>query len=270
MMPAKKKSDPNPIVQLKEYFLGVEVAGLSDLIQSNFSQKTIEEMLRKHMGFAVHKEPKKPAELIERAIIRNIDGRVCIPPTAFKKGMLTASLPVKSLKKTELRPALWVEGSSIPITYDEMVPRMDMVRLAGVSRTPDVRFRPMFTNWKARMIIGFSEVLKPETVIALLNKAGKVGVGEWRPERDGSFGTYKVVRNITDQKELKEVRKLCATPLTPLVIPEWAMDVELSPDVMRKIAASEESHSDEETASQAAFAEQENAKGRGRGKRASA
>jgi hypothetical protein len=248
MMPAKKtQNSSSPIPQQKEFFVGVEIAGTSDLIQSAFSQKTIEEMLRKHMGFSVHKEPKKPRDLIERAIIRNVKGDVCIPVMAIKKGMLTASLPIKSLKKTQLRPMLRVEGNAIPITYEEMVPRMDMVRLAGVSRTPDVRFRPMFTGWKARMIISFDDALKVETVIDLLNRAGKVGVGEWRPERDGTFGTYKVVRNIIDKKELDEVREACEPPLEPIRIPDWAMDEELSPDIMKKIAASEEAHSEEET-----------------------
>jgi len=249
-MPAKKTSktaeSSQPITRLQEFFVGLEIAGTSDLIQSAFSQKTIEEMLRKHMGFAVHKEPKKPRDLIERAIIRNVEGAVCIPPMAIKKAMLTASLPIKSLKKTQLRPQLRVEGNSLPITYDEMIPRMDMVRLAGVSRTPDVRFRPMFTGWKARMIISFDESLQIETVIDLLNRAGKVGVGEWRPERDGTFGTYKVVRNIKDEKELEEVRTICGPALEPIRIPEWAMDQALSPDIMKKIAASEEIHGQED------------------------
>jgi hypothetical protein len=235
----------SPIVTTKEFFIALEISGTQPLIQSAFSQKTIEEMLRKHMGFPVHKEPKRPRELIERATIRNMDGKVCIPPMAFKKGMLTASLPIKSLKKTQLRPSMWVEGGSIPITYSEMVPRMDMVRLAGINRTPDVRFRPSFLGWKARLIIGFDEMHQAETIVDLLNRAGRIGVGEWRPERDGTFGTYKVTRNITAKKEIDEIRKECAVQLVPITIPDWAMDAELTPDVMKKIAASEANHEED-------------------------
>ena len=52
-----------------------------------------------------------------------------------------------------------------------------------------------------------------QTVVDLLGRAGRVGVGEWRPEKDGTFGTYNVVRHITDPKEIAEVRKQCAPAL---------------------------------------------------------
>lgn len=239
------KASESPITKLNDSFVGVEVAG-SALIQNCFNQKAVEEMLRKHMGFEVKREPKKPRECIERATIRNMVEAVCMPPIGFKKGMLTAAAAGKSFKKTHLRQQIMIEGNSIPIQYERMVPRMDIVRLGGMTRTPDIRFRPMFENWTARMIITFSDAIQVESVIDLLNRAGKVGIGEWRPEKDGTFGTYEVTRNITDEKELDEVRKLCAPHLKPLVIPDWAMDAELTPEIMRKIAGSEQSHSEGE------------------------
>ena len=243
MAKAKKAAaSTSPVTKLPDYYIGLEIGG-DAIIQNCFSQKAVEEMLKKQMGFEVKREPKKPRECIERATIRNMVEAVCIPPIGFKKGMLTAATAAgKSFKKTHLRQQLFIEGNSIPITYERMVPRMDIVRLGGIARTPDVRFRPMFENWRARLIITYSDALKVESVIDLLTRAGKVGVGEWRPEKDGTFGTYKVLRNITDEKELEEVRELCSPQLKPLVIPDWAMDAELTPDVMAKIAASQKNH----------------------------
>lgn len=219
----------------KRFVLALEVTGTAPLIQNKFSQKAIEEMLRKHMGITVQREKKRPREIIENATIRNVAGRVCIPPTAFKKAMLTAAGGLKSLKKTQLRTQLFVLGQSIPITHEgDMVPRMDMVKTSGMSRTPDVRFRPQFDGWKARLRIEFDDVLSANTVVDLLSRAGSVGAGEWRPERDGTFGTFQVTRHISDPEEIAEVRAECAVELPRPQIPEWALDMEIDPEMLQQ------------------------------------
>lgn len=216
--------------------VALEIKGMAPLIQNNFSQKSVEQMLRKHMGFSVQRETKKPREVIEAATIRNVKGAVCLPPTGFKKAMLTASTQLKTLKKTQLRTSLFIEGNSIPITYEgEMVPRMDMVRTAGMNRTPDVRFRPSFNGWGARIVIQFSDTLSIQSVVDLLHRAGTVGVGEWRPEKDGTFGTFKVVRAIESVKEIDEVRASCEPQLVPLKIPDWALDADIDPALLAKV-----------------------------------
>lgn len=213
----------------------LEVEGTSSIIQNNFGQKAVEELLKKHMALSVQREKKKPREVLENAKIKNVDGRICIPPTAFKKAMLTASTLIKGMKKTQLRIQLFIYGLSIPITYSDEVPRMDMVRLAGIGRTPDVRFRPMFENWKARLAIQFADQLSIQSVVDLLNRAGRVGVGEWRPERDGTFGTFRVSRHISDPKEIEEVHRECSSSLISLKIPDWALDMDIDPTVLRKM-----------------------------------
>ena len=211
--------------------IALEVVGTAPLIQNCFCQKAMEQMLRKHMGLGVEREKKVPSEVVENATIRNVDGKVCIPPTAFKKAMLSASKMVK-LKKTDLRVSLYVEGQSIPIKFGKMTPRMDMVRTSGMNRTPDVRFRPEFADWSARLIIQFSETMQAASVVDLLDRAGSVGIGEWRPEKDGSFGTFSVNRNISTPAEIAEVHLACAVPLRGLQIPDWAMDVEFTPEML--------------------------------------
>jgi len=229
------------IEQQKIYSVCLEITGTAPLIQNKFSQKTIDEMLRKHMGLSQQKEKKIPSECIERATIKNEDGKVCIPPTAIKKAILSASIMVKGLKKTEIRASIFVDGSSIPIKYSRMVPQMDMVRTSGKGRTPDVRFRPRFEDWSARVIILFSEMIPVQTVVHLVHMAGNCGVGEWRPEKDGNFGTFVVTRNIMESKEIDEVRKDCRVMIPNLTIPDWAINAELSPEILAKIGAGESS-----------------------------
>lgn len=215
--------------------ISLEVEGTADLIQNRFSQKAVEEMLRKHMGISVQREKKKPREVLEDATIYNTDRRVCVPPTAFKLAMIAAAGQLKGLKKTELKTALFVVGNSVPITYREMLPRMDMTRLSGIGRTPDVRFRPSFQDWKARLTIQFGDTLSVETVVDLLNRAGRVGVGEWRPQRNGSHGTFKVSRHIDDPKEIGEIEAECSVSLVPLRIPTWALDLDIDPAILSEM-----------------------------------
>jgi hypothetical protein len=222
------------IEQRRVLEVALEVAGPS-LIQNSFSQKAVEEMLRKHMGISVQREKKKPRELLESAKIRNVEGRICVPPQAFKAAMVTGGTSqMKSLKKKALQTQLFVVGDSIPITYEREIPRMDITRLSGPGRTPDVRFRPEFENWKARMIIQFADVLSVASVVDLLHRAGTVGVCEWRPERNGTHGRFHVVRNITDAKEIEEVRTECEVPLVSLRIPDWALDMDIDPAMLQR------------------------------------
>lgn len=221
----------------REASLCVEIGGES-LIQNAFSQKAIEQMLRKHMGLSVQKEKKVPSKVIEAAIIRNVDDVVSMPVVAPKAAMLTASGALKTFekKKTQLKHTLFIQGHSLPVVFEKMIPRMDMVRTSGMSRTPDVRFRPEFRNWKIRMIIVYSDTLyEVETILDLLNRAGSVGIGEWRPEKMGTHGTFQITRSIQSPAEVAEVKAACAVMLRTPEIPAWAMDLEIDPEVLGKL-----------------------------------
>lgn len=67
-----------------------------------------------------------------------------------------------------------------------------MVRIA--LGTADIRYRGEFREWSADLAIRFNaSVLSAEQITNLFNMAGfGVGVGEWRPERSGSFGMFHV------------------------------------------------------------------------------
>jgi len=60
----------------------------------------------------------------------------------------------------------------------------------------DIRFRPDFREWKANVLIQYDGgVLKLNHIVDLLRRAGfGVGLGEWRPERGGQWGTFDVVK----------------------------------------------------------------------------
>jgi hypothetical protein len=60
--------------------------------------------------------------------------------------------------------------------------------------TADLRYRGEFWPWHARVLVRYNaRVLSAEQILNLINHAGfGVGVGEWRPERDGLNGVFHV------------------------------------------------------------------------------
>ncbi len=58
----------------------------------------------------------------------------------------------------------------------------------------DLRYRPEFREWSAQLEVTYvTSALTRDSVLSLLDAGGMgVGVGEWRPERDGDFGTYRI------------------------------------------------------------------------------
>lgn len=71
--------------------------------------------------------------------------------------------------------------------------REDMVRVGMGSA--DLRYRGEFKNWYMDLILEYnaSGDMSLEQIVNVINAGGYiVGIGEWRPERDGTFGKYHV------------------------------------------------------------------------------
>lgn len=60
--------------------------------------------------------------------------------------------------------------------------------------TADIRYRGEFQEWSALLPIQYNAgVITKEQLANMLNMGGfAVGVGEWRPEKGGSYGMYHV------------------------------------------------------------------------------
>lgn len=103
---------------------------------------------------------------------------------------------------TELRGSFFLEGATeastndiAEIISDEPVLREDMVKVGGMSKTADIRYRPEFRNWEIplRMTYNVNGKYSLEQLLNCFNVGGFVcGIGEWRPERDGQSGMYRL------------------------------------------------------------------------------
>jgi hypothetical protein len=171
----------------------LKIVGDSPLIVHAWSHKAKQEMLDKQMKKGkTAKEAKSPERDYEEAFYRLPDGKPGFPTIAFKQAAVSAGGRFSDgLKMTELRGAFFIEGELAEIVGTPN-PREDMVRV-GMG-TADIRFRPEFKEWSTTLQIKYNaDAVSIDQIVNIFNLAGfGVGVGEWRPERDGQYGMFHV------------------------------------------------------------------------------
>ncbi len=186
--------------------LSVVIVGDSPLITHAWSQKAREMMLAKQMKKATAaKQAKNPWEDFCDSlywISPRPDGDVTeadiekatfgIPSIGLKNSFVTACTSIGGITKVAARQAFHVEGQWVEILGSKPSMREDVVRV-GMG-TADLRYRGEFSPWHAVVPIRYNAaMLSPEQIVNLVNVAGfGVGIFEWRPERDGSYGMFHV------------------------------------------------------------------------------
>lgn len=195
-MAAKKAAAPEQITipEIRIDTIRIKIVGDSALICHAWSEKAKKQMRDKQMKVAKGaKEAKDPKRDYEDSLYPHPQGGYGFPAVGFKSSAVSACRYVEDLKMTELRGALHIVGDLVKIDGKPEM-REDMVRI-GMG-TADIRYRGQFPKWSAELIVQFnSRVLSAAQIVNLFNNAGfGVGVGEWRPERNGSFGRFHVDR----------------------------------------------------------------------------
>lgn len=188
--------------RIKREVAEVEIKGTAPLIVHRWSEKARQMMLDAQQGRKSPKEPKDPQADFESSMYRFEDGGHGFPIMAFKSATVKGGARVfgKAVKMTELRQVFTfladgtgVDGTQLArVIAPEPVMREDMVRV-GMG-TADIRYRAEYRDWSAILRIEYvPSVIDLSSVIALVDAGGTNGVGEWRPEKSGSNGTYEVV-----------------------------------------------------------------------------
>ena len=169
----------------------IEVVGTAPLICHRWSDKAKKQMLDKQTKAArTAKTAKDPKKDFEESLYAHPDGGYGFPSVAFKAAAVRAGT-YSDMKMTFLRGAFHVSGELVKISGEPSM-REDMVRLP--SRVADIRHRGEFKEWSANVPLQVNtSALSIEQLANLFVIAGfAVGVGEWRPERNGQYGRFEV------------------------------------------------------------------------------
>jgi hypothetical protein len=180
----------------------VPIIGTAPLIVHNWSEKAKRQMLDAQQGRKKVKEVRDPVSDYETSLYRiaTEDGDTYgFPVLAFKAATIGgARFYDKSVTMTMLRQCMFFKGVVTKADPAQLVPivgeprmREDVVR---IGQGTDLRYRGEFTEWSAELVITFvTSALSQGSVLSLIDAGGMgVGVGEWRPQRSGEYGTYMV------------------------------------------------------------------------------
>lgn len=173
--------------------LQVHLIGDTPLITHRWSEKAKKQMLDKQMKKATSaKEAKNPEQDFRESLYILDDDSYGFPAIGFKAAAVTACTSIGGITKVAARQAFHVEGEYVTINGADPVPREDMVRV-GMG-TADIRYRGQFWPWWTVLTVNHNEnMMSAEQIMNMLNTAGfAVGVGEWRPEKDGQYGRFHV------------------------------------------------------------------------------
>lgn len=177
----------------------LRVVGTTPLICHRWSVKAREMMLAKQQQKALNKPGMRvpEAEYLDSLYPmpggNAIDGPWGFKAIAFKAAAVTACTSIGGISKVAARQAFHIDGiGDEQLVAIEGAPqcREDMVRI-GMG-TADLRYRGQFTEWSVILPITYNKsVISREQLVNLFNTAGfAVGVGEWRPEKDGTNGRF--------------------------------------------------------------------------------
>lgn len=179
----------------------VPVVGVTPLIVHRWSEKAKRQMLDASQGRKMPREPKDPEAEYEAAFYRLDDGTYGVPTLALKAATIRAAAYFgKNVAMTTLRQCLFFHGETTKggdllnglTSHSTPVMREDAVRLGLGSA--ELRYRPQFDEWATLIRVRYvKSSLTRDSVLSLIDAGGMgVGVGEWRPQKGGQFGTYTI------------------------------------------------------------------------------
>ena len=178
-----------------------DIYGTQPLIQHKWSEKAKRQMLDKQMKKApVGKEPKDPEQDFKDSLYlcsdgKHPDGPYGFPAVGFKSAAVRAAKQVPDMTMTDAKAWFYVipdDGELVRINGSSPVMREDMVK---IQQTTDIRFRGQFNEWSVRLNVKYNkDQISSEQLLNLFELAGfSCGIGEWRMERGGTFGTFTLI-----------------------------------------------------------------------------
>lgn len=231
------------IKALQKQSMTVDLFGTSPLITNAWSQKAKLEMLQKHMQIPIVREVKDPYKVFLNSIWRTEDNQYGFPVVGVKEAMATAALDLEGITKAQIYRNIFLTGKrgfQVAAFADLMTPhdlaelfspnapkmREDMVRLSGIQRTPDLRYRAEFWPWSLRVNISYlSDFITPNSILNLLQHAGfRVGLGEWRQDKGGVNGSFRVAME-EDQAQIDRWMKQGQKEPKPVDVDAWVKKI---------------------------------------------
>jgi len=173
----------------------VRIVGRTPLIANRFGESAIAKLEGSQQKKAAHRlDARDPEQEFEEGRYRMSDGRDGFPAASIKKAIKAAAVRMTELKGTEVVAAFNIEATDNGLlAIDGPAPKMRTDHVVRVGRG-NVAYRPEYWPWAIDVPVSlFTPTLGVAEFLNLLRNAGfGIGVGNWRPEKGGSSGTFDI------------------------------------------------------------------------------
>ena len=176
-----------------------DIKGTQPLIMHKRDEKAKKMMLDKMQMKTVKRDAKDPDREFKNSMYllsngKHPKGPYGFPAVGFKSAAVRAAKQT-TMAMTDARSLFYVvpdDGDLVEIKSDQPVMREDIMR---IKQTVDIRYRGQFNNWSAKLTVKYnSDSISDEQILNLFELAGfSAGIGEWRMERGGTFGSFTLV-----------------------------------------------------------------------------
>lgn len=191
----------------------VTIVGTTPMLQHRFTESAEQAKGTRR----VQLQQEEPRVVAERAAHRDSDGNCYFPGAAISRLLREAGGAHKmrgsrkSLKYILPAAVLVLEDAVIlheesdrekPLTTFEVDSRPVVI---PATKGRVMRHRPRFDKWAASFTLRINEsVLDEDTIAMLLNEGGsQIGLGDFRPEKGGPFGTFRIVSWVVKSESKK-------------------------------------------------------------------
>lgn len=146
------------------------------------------------------KEARDPSAEVEAALYRLPNGKYGMPASGLKNAAVSACRFLDGVPMSRAKGAFFVLEDADGLVEIKTKKHSIDERMVAVGpfgrKVKMARFRPRFDEWSCTFKVLFSpDLISAEQLLNLYERAGfSVGLCEFRPEKSGSMGMFRVKR----------------------------------------------------------------------------
>jgi len=177
----------------------IKIEGVSPLLVNRFLDSQIVDKIKKRTGEQKGIPPKDK--------LYEVNGKPYLPARYFEACLIEAAKQFKIAGKGKSTYSKYI-GATVHIEPEALMlspNQWEPYTIAAVNPNTRGRMlvtRPRFNEWGTEMTVTCEEdSISTDTIQRIMEYAGRfVGVGDWRPEKKGKFGKFRLV----SVKEVKD------------------------------------------------------------------
>lgn len=178
----------------------ITIVGVAPYVQHKFSQKARQQIeAKQRAGSQANKNRKREARDFEAGYEQakhvSREGWIGIPAPAFRNAMIS-SCRIVGFKMTLAKLSIFIEADGFdkddgtPLVKIVGEPRIHEALVRNETGVVDIRWRPMWEEWSAKVRVRWdASQFSAQDIVNLFARAGlQVGIGEGRPDSPNSNG----------------------------------------------------------------------------------